>query len=303
MKYENFLEEVKECVAKLCPDNIVRIEKILKNNSYELDGLIIMREGADASPAIYLNNYYNDYINGCPIEDIAGKIVELDCRSRLDITIDINEYGNFKIMRKRIIYKLINFQKNSTLLNKVPHRKYLDFAIVYLCIVNENDGSCATWLITNDFLKIWNVDEDELFETASGNTCCEMPVLIKSMPEIIKELMADNYKEEIQDYDEFYNEERPRMYVATNIQKLFGACVILYPDVLIDFASQYGSFYILPSSIHEVIFVPDDGEICPDELRNMVQEVNHTQVEVYEFLSDEVYYYDAKAKELRILNK
>ncbi len=303
MKYENFLTEVKECVAKLCPDNIVRIEKILKNNSYELDGLIIMREGAEAAPAIYLNGYFNDYISGCSIENIAEKIVEFDSKSRMDISIDVNEYGNFKIMRKRIVYKLINFEKNSTLLNKVPHRKYLDFAIVYLCVVKETNNSCATWVITNDFLKIWNVDEDELFETASENTCCEMPVVVKSMPEIIKELMQDTYKKEIQDYYDDNIDESSRMYVVTNIQKLFGACTILYPDVLNDFAVQHGNFYILPSSIHEVIFVPDDGKICPDELRNMVQEVNRTQVQVYEFLSDEVYYYNAQAKELRILNK
>lgn len=303
MEYESFITEVKECVAQLCPNNDVRLEKIMKNNSCELDGLVIRRKGVDVAPTIYLNSYYSDYLNGRTIENIAAEIVEIDCRSRLDISIDIEEYRNFKIMKNRIMYKLISFEKNTTLLEKIPYRKYLDFAIVYYCIAMESDGSCATWVITNDFLNIWNVDEDVLFETASENTDSYMPVEIKSMPEILKELMPDTYTCELSDYYEDNIDGRPMMYVATNRQKLFGAGVILYPDVLINFARQYGSFYMLPSSIHEVIFVPDDGTINYEELKNMVQEVNSTQVQVHEFLSNMIYFYDSHTKELYILNK
>lgn len=303
MEYEFFKTKVKECVAQLCPNNDIRLEKIMKNNSCEFDGLVIRREGVDAAPAIYLNNYYEEYLEGRTIENIAAEIVEIDCRSRLDISIDIQEYRSFKIMRNRIMYKVINFEKNKTLLEKIPHRKYLNLAIVYYCLAMESDGSCATWVITNDFLKIWSVDEEALFEAAAENTASFMPLIIKSMPEILKELMPDTYMDEFPYYDENNLEGRPMMYVATNRQKLFGACVILYPDVLINFANQYGNFYMLPSSIHEVIFIPDDGIVRSDELRSMVHEVNCTQVQVQEFLSDTVYYYDAQANELCILNK
>ena len=60
---------------------------------------------------------------------------------------------------------------------------------------------------------------------------------------------------------------------------------------------------MLPSSIHEVIFVPDDGTINYEELKNMVQEVNSTQVQVHEFLSNMIYFYDSHTKGLYILNK
>lgn len=303
MEYEVFKTKVKECVAQLCPNDDIRLEKIMKNNSCELDGVVIRREGVDVSPAIYINNYYEEYLEGRTIENIAAEIVEIDCRSRLDISIDIQEYRNFKIMRNRIMYKVINFDKNKSLLKKIPHRKYLNLVIVYYCLAMENDGSCATWMITNDFLKIWDIDEEILFEAATENTASFMPVIIKSMPEILKELMPETYMDEFPYMSEDIIDGRPMMYVATNKQKLFGAGVILYPEVLIDFARQYGNFYMLPSSIHEVIFIPDDGVVNFDELRDMVHEVNCTQVQMQEFLSDDVYFYNATEKELYILNK
>ncbi len=303
MKYENFIEEIKACVEELCPNNTIRIEKVVKNNSYELDGLVIMREGADAIPTIYLNGYYSDYLKGRSIENIAAEIVEIDCKNRLDISIDIKNYTDFEIMRKRIMYNIVNFEKNSCLLEKVPNRKYLNFAIIYFCLTMETDCSCATWIVTNDFLKIWGVEEEELFAAAAENTCREMPAVIKSMPEIINEISSATDFAETEEWNEDDFAGMPMMYVITNKQQFYGAGTILYPDMLKELSERYGNFYVLPSSIHELIIVPDEGYICDDELISMVRDVNRTHVRADEFLSDEVYYYNTQAKELYILNK
>ena len=71
MEYEVFKTKVKECVAQLCPNDDIRLEKIMKNNSCELDGVVIRREGVDVSPAIYINNYYEEYLEGRTIENIG----------------------------------------------------------------------------------------------------------------------------------------------------------------------------------------------------------------------------------------
>lgn len=55
-----------------------------------------------------------------------------------------------------------------------------------------------------------------------------------------------------------------------------------------------GDFYILPSSIHEILLVPDNGDKAADDLRDMVREVNATQVSPEEKLTDNVYHYDSK---------
>ena len=100
---------------------------------------------------------------------------------------------------------------------------------------------------------------------------------------IIKEMMGKVYTEA----------KGPKMFVAGNHHKNYGAAVILYEDFLEQFAKKINSdFYILPSSIHEVILIPvgnDEEEVS--HLKRMVFEVNHTELEEEEILSDSIYRY------------
>jgi len=82
------------------------------------------------------------------------------------------------------------------------------------------------------------------------------------------------------------------MYVVSNTQRIYGAAVILYEGVLEAFAKKIGGdFYILPSSIHETLFIPANTGIEQEELLKMVREVNEKEVSPDEELSDHVYRY------------
>lgn len=85
------------------------------------------------------------------------------------------------------------------------------------------------------------------------------------------------------------------MYVATNTDNSIGAAILLYDGVLKTFAEQTGGdFYILPSSIHETMFVPAYGKRDDAFMLSMVRNVNRENVAPEEVLSDNVYYYHAK---------
>lgn len=91
--------------------------------------------------------------------------------------------------------------------------------------------------------------------------------------------------------------------VITNTKNLYGASVFGNADYLAEYCKGkgYTEMYILPSSIHEVLCMfPEKDELNPDALRTMVREVNATQVLPQEQLSDNVYYFNANTKELRI---
>ena len=91
------------------------------------------------------------------------------------------------------------------------------------------------------------------------------------------------------------------MYVLSNQKRVFGAAGLLYDRVLSDAGVRLeDDFYVLPSSVHEVILVPDHVAGSEKELRIMVHEVNHTQVEPEEILSESVYHYDRKKHSLSI---
>ena len=92
------------------------------------------------------------------------------------------------------------------------------------------------------------------------------------------------------------NSEDDDMFVISNTSKIFGASCVLYPGVLEKFAAEKDAdIFVLPSSIHEMILVPEKEDQDYSTLPNIVKETNRTEVDPEEVLSDSVYYYDRKA--------
>jgi hypothetical protein len=124
------------------------------------------------------------------------------------------------------------------------------------------------------------------------------------MEEVIKGMLAD---EMLQGSEEFQTDMFPcilnaeiktnqqKMYILSNHKGINGATCLLYENVLYEFAQLIQSdFYILPSSIHEIILVPYDKTISKETLADMVKDVNRTQVARDEVLSDRVYFFSRK---------
>ena len=82
--------------------------------------------------------------------------------------------------------------------------------------------------------------------------------------------------------------------VVTNNGRVHGASVIVYPGLLEQLFRKFGAFFILPSSVHEVIVTPDDGERDARELTDLVKSVNAEMVAPDEWLSDHIYRYDGR---------
>ena len=91
-----------------------------------------------------------------------------------------------------------------------------------------------------------------------------------------------------------------QMYVISNTARVNGAASMFYDDALSGLAEKVGTdLFILPSSVHECIAVSTDMG-TPESLAEMVQEVNGSQVDAEEQLSDHVYRFDAKAKTISL---
>ncbi len=99
-------------------------------------------------------------------------------------------------------------------------------------------------------------------------------------------------------------EEIPSMYVLTNAEKMNGANSILDPKTMEDISEKVGGdFYILPSSLHEVIILPDSPDMDKDVLEQMVRDINAGEVAPEDRLSDHVYMYDSVEKEIVLADK
>lgn len=293
--YETFEAKVVEYVRTHIDEGVsAEITEVTKNNGVVLKGLALKEDDSSISPTVYLERYYDAYEGGRSIESIGEEIIEVYHKGNLGEFFDVTDFLDFEKAKKRIVYKLVNYEKNKVLLKQIPHKPFLDMAVVYYYLLENEQLDNATILIYNNHLESWNTTAKEIDEIAAHNT----PLLLKedlhSITEVLYQIMKKRNEEEAAKLLELENEEEgdPVMYVLSNRNKIFGAAAILYSGVLKAFSDKLKKdLFILPSSVHEVILIPKDETMEWEKLQEMVQEVNSTQVEDVEVLSDSVYCY------------
>ncbi len=291
MEFTNFTTLVQREVEKRAGENYrVKLNDVMKNNGVVLRGITLMQDDSNISPTIYLNPYYDAYENGdTTLGTVIDEVIDTYERNKINRSIDMKFFLNYETVRSRIIFKLINTEKNRELLRDVPYIPFHDLSIVFQCLVSEERFGNASILIHNVHLQLWKVNARELYECALENTPLLQGYELADMNTVLEEMKAlggiDD--EEIEDMQQ----EIP-MYVLSNKSRINGASCILYKDILKDFAMVVDKdLYVLPSSIHEVILLPSDGTQESEQLKEMVREINQSQVEKEEVLSDSVYYY------------
>ena len=290
MEYKEFVEYIKMNAVYIAGEGgNITINHVIKNNGCEMDGLVIMEKGKDIAPTIYLDSFYELYTNGENIKNIIRQIEVIYEQNKNNVTFDVNILKHFDTIKDKIVYKVVNYRSNEKLLEQVPHKRILDLAVVFYCLLDNEYGRSATALIYNNNLKNWNVTIDDVYKAALKNTPDLLHSKISSMTALFEKCGVNVDGEEV-DLKDYVPSD---MYVLTNESKLNGAACILYENVLYDFAQKLGAdLYILPSSVHEVILLPKLSMFEKDELVNMVKEVNTEGVAADEVLSDHVYEYN-----------
>lgn len=297
MNYNQFLEEVRAAVQeRLGGDYEIRIQKITKNNGIVLDGLIIGKPSKSIAPTIYLNSYYIHFTHGMSMQEILEDIISAYKENNDVVLGDMRELLDFTNLQDKVAFKLIQREKNKELLKDVPFFEFLDLAVVFYLVLDEHKGGQMTALIHNSHMKPWGVGKEELYHLAEKNTPILLPPEIKTMKEImydilkghLEELKMEEMVDDLLDFDS----HKPSLYVFSNKKQIYGAGCILYAGCLKDFAdSQNSDIVILPSSTHEVILVPDDGKLDYGELQKMVGQINESEVPKEDVLSDRIYKY------------
>lgn len=293
MTYENFIIDIRDRVEVLCPTDVVRIQKVTKNNGTVKEAIVIHQKGDSVSPTIYLRDFYCENLNGKDLDVIASEIVRICEKGRGSISFDYDACRSFLGVKDRVLCKLINAKRNKELLKKCPHRRILDLALVYYCAEYDSDGCFGSWVINDGIFDEWNVSEDELYRTSLKNLKHMLEPCIETISDVVKGFMPEEMYEEFE-----IPMDDMKMYVLSNQSRIFGATSIMCGSVLRKFGEEHGDFYILPSSIHEVILLPKD-EVCdPGRLEPMVKEVNMNEVRPEEYLSDRVYRYSVDEQEI-----
>lgn len=297
MDKNTFIQKIKEMVERdLTPEAKVQLQKVRKNNNVLLDSIVIHMPGSNVSPTIYLESFYETYKQGVKLEKIVAQILAEYYRGCPGKQLDLDYFKDFSKVRERIVYRLINAEKNEELLKEIPHVLMEDLAICfYYAFYDEGLGE-GSICIHNKHMEWWGTNHLELMRIATENTVRLYEPEYKNLKNVIGELC-----EELPDC---IKEEDCNLYVLTNKQKTYGATCMLYDGELDKLAeAMEGSFYIIPSSVHEIILLKDTGVERADDLHAMIKEVNENHLLTEEVLSDYPYYYDNVMKKLTCLNK
>lgn len=286
MTIETFMDVLKDALAFHLPDCILEVQEAQKNNGVILHGIRIMEPESNIAPCIYLDDAFIDYQDGRDFQEIVTAVAENYKQNRPVFGFDATFITDYEHVKERICFKVINTDLNKELLADVPHVPFHDLSVVFYVLIDSIPGQNASIMVHNSHMADWEVDTDELFKTAKSNTQRILRGKVMSMRDLIAGV-PNNLAE-----DRMPEAENCDMYVATNRESVNGAAVFLYDSLLSGFADKIGrDFYIIPSSIHELIFLPDDLDMEPERIKQMVCEVNAACVDPEEVLSNNVYHY------------
>ena len=194
--------------------------------------------------------------------------------------------------KKGLYIQVVNADVNRELLKDLPHDSWEDMAAVVRYQIPDGENEIS-FLVTKNNMQQYQMSQGEVMEAAYKNTAAQEFCLRR-----IEELMRDILLEQgisREEADFCLSDVDAPMYVLTNREKINGANAIVCPDVLEKAYEELGEpYYVLPSSTHELILVKESYGMKPEELRQMVQEVNCTAVQARDLLSNKVFHYDGR---------
>lgn len=298
MKLDEFTEEI-ICMLQKELGNGYKIEKKTLDglNGTKKHSLVVSSAGSGIFPCISMGEYYRRHRKGEDFRSLFQMILS-ECRSASPIRLeDMAGFLCWDSVKSHIYPKLVNTEKNEMMLCKLPHRQCLDLSLVYYVRPETASGEMhGSILIQNGHMKCWDADEETLFQTAWKNMESTDEMQLEDMNNIIKQMFGAG------DFITAKIAEEPQMYVFSNKDRINGAVQMCSRSALKKAAESIGSdFWILPSSIHELILVPIyaiEGDAL--DLAELVRDVNNTQLQPEEILSYHVYRYSRDTEMLSI---
>lgn len=242
------------------PQAEIIVRDIQKTN-VTLRAVSIKEQGATLAPTMYLEEIYES------VKDIdkAVDIISRNYEKHKDYSVDTSFLMNFEDCKGKITGRLISVKKNRKALAKLVYSvQYEDLALVYYVKIAK-DASVG---VTLALLSQWGVSAEEVHTAALENLKKEVDIMDMG------DFIGGGYG-------------NTGMYIISNKEMYYGAAAILAVEKFLTEMFGRGGFYMIPSSVHEVICFK--GDVDEKEADRMVREVNAQELSAEDFLSDHVY--------------
>lgn len=274
--------------------------EVKKDNNRVYNALNIKRPELSISPSYNFDSLYNEYERTGDMYTIISLIKSgFEHMPNLrKMNIDFNDYDS---IRDNITMVVRSKDRCMDIINDVPYVEQGEFIGLFKIEFQRNEHESYAALISNATLEAYGITKDELYDQAKENdkkNTYKQPILC-DINDIIFNIIAGEKlfdEKNLLENNEIINIEDDELLVLSNRGSREGAALLFNEDVLERISEvMNGDYYIIPSSIHEVIVLK---EMPAPELNQMIAEVNNTQVEPEDVLSYNAQYYDSRNKTL-----
>jgi len=190
-----------------------------------------------------------------------------------------------KIAKKSLFVKLVNTERNESLVKQSISKEFLDLSAVVRVILKMDKEGMASMALSKGDAEILGMTEEEIYAAALANTLRLFPPKLMNLGRYVEMGIGGKL---------LFGEDEVTTYILTNQKEVDGAIYFMSPEVVGAIAEALeDDLYILPCSVNEVLLVrASELEDGVDELKEMVRDVNETVVAEKEILSYSVYHYD-----------
>lgn len=299
MDYEEFKEHFINDVTLMLQESDYDIETdigLVKKMNCKYEAITVSEKGSNVGVNININLFYDEYVSGTSYEDTIVKAYEVAIEGiEHQPNLNFEELTDYRSIKDRLMLQMVSYDDNLEMLQNVPYIRVEDMAVVCRVFFEFDHIGRGNVLLTNEMLKLMGVYSEDVFDDAFDLALRTKPAQIMGISEMMHELKCS---------DSICDFESEPMYVATVPDRTYGASVLAYDGFFEQAAERIGGdFYIIPSSVHEVILIPDDRAVPLDELQELVKMVNATEVSSEEKLTDSVYHYDSKIRLFEIADE
>lgn len=190
-----------------------------------------------------------------------------------------------KIIKKSLFVKLVNTERNESLVEKCISKEFLDLSAIVRVVLKMDKEGMASMALTKEDAEILGMTEEEIYAVALENTLRLFPPKLMNLGRYVEMNIGEKL---------LLGEDEVTTYILTNQKEVDGAIYFMSPEVVGAIAEMLeDDLYILPCSVNEVLLVrASELEDGVDELKEMVRDANEIVVAEEEILSYSVYHYD-----------
>lgn len=190
-----------------------------------------------------------------------------------------------KIAKKSLFVKLVNTERNESLVEQSISKEFLDLSAVVRVVLKMDKEGMASMALSKGDAEILGMTEEEIYAAALANTLRLFPPKLMNLGRYVEMSIGGKLP---------FGEDEVTTYILTNQKEVDGAIYFMSPEVVGAIAEALeDDLYILPCSVNEVLLVrASELEDGVDELKEMVRDANETVVAEKDILSYNVYHYD-----------